>query len=34
MGHPSKTVYGIFHFRFRLALIKLFIFVIQKAWSL
>ena len=30
----SKTVFGIFHFRFRLVLIKVFIFVQEKAWTL
>ena len=32
--HFSKTVCGIFHFRFCLVLIKLHIFVQQKAWIL
>ena len=30
----SKTVRGIFHFRFRLVLIKVYIFIQQKAWTL
>ena len=30
MVHVSKTVYGIFHFRFLLAFIKVYIFVQQK----
>ena len=30
----SKTVYGIFHFRFRFVFIKVYIFVQQNAWSL
>ena len=30
----SKTVYGIFHFRFRFVLIKVYIFVQQNAWTL
>ena len=32
--HLSKTVCGIFHFRFRLVLIEVYIFVQQKAWTL
>ena len=31
--HLSKTVCGIFHFRSRLAFIKLYIFVQQNAWT-
>ena len=31
--HLSKTVCGIFHFRFRLVIIKVYIFVQQKAWT-
>ena len=31
MVHLSKTMCGIFHFRFRLVFIKLYIFVQQKA---
>ena len=34
MGHLSKTVSRIFHFRSRLVFIKLYIFVRQKAYSL
>ena len=34
MVHLSETVYRIFHFRFRLVFIKLYIFVQQKAWTL
>ena len=34
MVHLSKTVCGIFHFRFRLVFIKGYIFVQQKAWTL
>ena len=30
----SKTVCGIFHFRFRLVFIKVYIFVRQNAWTL
>ena len=30
----SKTVSGIFHFRFRLVFIKVYIFVQQNAWTL
>ena len=30
----SKTLYGIFHFRFRLVFIKVCIFVQQNAWTL
>ena len=32
--HLSKTVRGIFHFRFRLIFIKVYIFVQQKTWPL
>ena len=32
--HLSKTVCGIFHFRFRLIFIKDYIFVQQNAWTL
>ena len=31
--HLSKTVCGIFHFRFRFIFIKVYIFVPQKAWA-
>ena len=31
---PSKTVCGIFHFRFRFVFIKVYIFVQQNAWTL
>ena len=31
--HLSKTECGIFHFRFRLVFIKLYIFVQQKAYT-
>ena len=31
MVHLSKTMYGIFHFLFRLVFIKIYIFVQQKA---
>ena len=31
---PSKTVCGIFHFRFRFVFIKDYIFVQQNAWTL
>ena len=34
MVHLSKTVCGIFHFRFRLVFVNLYIFVQQKAWAL
>ena len=34
MIHFSKTGCGIFHFRFRLVVIELYIFVQQKAWTL
>ena len=34
MVHLSKTVRGIFHFRFLLIFIKLYFFVQQKAWTL
>ena len=30
----SKTVCGIFHFRFRFVFIKVYIFVQQNAWTL
>ena len=30
----SKTVRGIFHFRFRFVFIKVYIFVQQNAWTL
>ena len=30
----SKTVCGIFHFRFRFAVIKVYIFVQQNTWAL
>ena len=30
----SKTVYGVFHFRFCLVFIKPYIFLQQKAWTL
>ena len=30
----SKTVCGIFHFRFRFVLIKVYVFVQQNAWTL
>ena len=30
----SKTVFGIFHFRFRFVFIKAYIFVQQKGWTL
>ena len=30
----SKSVSGIFHFRIRLAFIKVYVFVKQKAWTL
>ena len=33
-AHLSKTVRGIFHFLFRLVLIKVYIFVQQKVWTL
>ena len=29
---PSKTVCGVFHFRFRFVFIKVYIFVQQNAW--
>ena len=32
--HLSKTVYGIFHFRFHLVFIKVHIFLQQKTWAL
>ena len=32
--HLSKSLFGIFHFRFRLVLIKVYNFVQQKAWTL
>ena len=32
--HLSKVVCGIFHFRFRLVFIKVYIFIQQKAWIL
>ena len=32
--HVSKTACGIFHFRFCLVFIKVYIFVQQKAWTL
>ena len=32
--HHSESVCGIFHFRFRLVFIKVYIFVQQKAWTL
>ena len=32
--HLSKTVCGILHFQFRLVIIKVYIFVQQKAWTL
>ena len=32
-GYLSKTVCGIFHFRFRLVFIKIYIFVQQNAWT-
>ena len=34
MVHVSKTVCGIFHFRFSLIFTKLFIFVQRKTWNL
>ena len=34
MVHLSKTVCGIFDFRFRLVFFKLYIFVQQRAWTL
>ena len=34
MVHLSKTACGIFHFRFCLVFIELYIFVQQKAWTL
>ena len=30
----SKTVYGIFHFRFRFVFIKVYSFVQQNAWTI
>ena len=33
-AHLSKTVCGIFHFRFRFIFIKVCIFVQQNAWTL
>ena len=33
-AHHSKTVCGIFHFRFRLVFIKVYNFVQQTAWTL
>ena len=32
--HPSKSACGIFHFRFCLVFIKVYIFVQQKTWTL
>ena len=32
--HLSRSVWGIFHVRFRLVLIKVYIFVQQKPWTL
>ena len=32
--HLSKTMSGIFHFRFRFVFIKVYIFVPQNAWTL
>ena len=32
--HLSKTVCGIFHFRFRSVFIKVYIFIQQNAWTL
>ena len=32
--HLSKSVCGIFHFRFRLVFIKVYLFIQQKAWTL
>ena len=32
--HLSKTVSGIFHFRFRFVFIKVYIFVQQNSWTL
>ena len=32
--HFSKTMFGVFHFWFRLVFIKVYIFVQQKAWTL
>ena len=34
MVHLSKTVCGIFYFRFCLVFIKVYVFVQQKAWTL
>ena len=31
--HLSKTVYGIFHFRFGLTFIKAYVFVQQQVWT-
>ena len=32
--HLSKTVRGIFHFRFRLVFIEVYVFVQQNTWTL
>ena len=32
--HLSKIVFGIFRFRFRFFFIKVYIFVLQNAWTL
>ena len=34
MVHFSKSVWGIYHFRFHLVFIKVYIFIEQNAWIL